>query len=103
MSGRACKNFEESGNEEFVEKAKEISTVAGLEDHPSLAILKRYAAILETRGLDYLQKKLKVDGALISSKYLETDGLPAEAKLEIKTIEVVERLFIRKNKVKKFR
>ncbi|KAG0356587.1 hypothetical protein BG005_004493, partial [Podila minutissima] len=74
------------------DQACSLSVIEGFDNHPSTAIAREYEDCLAKRGVDGLKKQLIVDHGMLNSNYMECKGLPPEADMRDKVLEILTKL-----------
>ncbi|KAI8348495.1 hypothetical protein B0O80DRAFT_178273 [Mortierella sp. GBAus27b] len=75
--------------------AERRAALTGFENHECLSHLPQYLKLLEDRNIEYLHKRLLADRGIIRGRYLDSDdGLPPEAVVEDKVLNILSYLVI---------
>lgn len=90
---QTCKNtFASTQHQGLPDQACSLSVIEGFDNHPSTAIAREYEDCLAKRGVDGLKKQLIVDHGMLNSNYMECKGLPPEADMRDKVLEILTKL-----------
>ncbi|KAG0247022.1 hypothetical protein BG011_002204 [Mortierella polycephala] len=92
MSANAQEYFASAQHQELLDQACSLSVIEGFDNHPSTAIAQEYEDCLAKRGVDGLKKQLVVDRGILNSNYMECKGLPPEADMRDKVLEILTKL-----------
>ena len=94
MSANAQEYFASAQHQELLDQACSLSVIEGFDNHPSTAIAQEYVDCLVKHGVDGLKKQLIVDRGILNSKYMECKGLPLEADMRDKVLEILTKLYV---------
>ncbi|KAF9203139.1 hypothetical protein BGZ59_001795 [Podila verticillata] len=92
MSANAQEYFASAQRQELLDQACSLSVIEGFDNHPSTAIAQEYVDCLAKHGVDGLKKQLIVDRGILNNKYMECKGLPPEADMRDKVLEILTKL-----------
>lgn len=94
MSANAQEYFASAQHQELLDQACSLSVIEGFDNHPSTAIAQEYVDCLAKHGVNGLRKQLIMDRGVLNSKYMKCKGLPLEADMRDKMLEILTKLYV---------